>query len=138
MSQNLGKCPVCDNGDIIVKDKIYACSNAKWKKDEATEAWDNSGCKYSIRKAAFDKFGKPKFEESEVEELLKNGKVEITLKSKDKGADYKKFAVIDKQWGAKIDFSSNNKTEDAPAPKAEKAPEKEEPEFTAEDEEIPF
>jgi len=45
--KSLGKCPVCNDGDIVEREKNFACTNAKWEKNEE-EKWENKGCKYSI------------------------------------------------------------------------------------------
>lgn len=144
---SLGACPLC-GGDVFEKEKNYACVNAKWKKNEETDQWENSGCNYGIRKVSLEKFGKAEVTAEDVKELLANGKFVATLISKEQ-KPYKKEVVVDEQWGVKVDFNSNPGREDkevkenkpeAPAPKNEDIGE---PEFQAPvddsaDEEIPF
>lgn len=141
------KCPVCGS-DMIEKEKQFSCSTAKWKK-AADDSWENEGCNYSIRKNALERFGKLEITPAEVETLLENEVVEVTLKSKDKDTTYQKNALIDHQWGIKVDFSSNPgrpstaEIPEAPAPKDEDdgEPAFQEPSVTEEassDEDIPF
>lgn len=93
MSDVLGKCPVCKDGDIIEKEKNFHCSKAKWEKDG--ETWTNKGCKYSIFKQGLAKNGKPEITKDEVIALLTNGTVEIELTSK-------KQMVVNEQYGVQV------------------------------------
>lgn len=118
------KCPVCGS-DMVEKEKQFSCSTAKWKKAD-DDSWENEGCNYSIRKNALERFGKSEITASEVETLLENEVVEVTLKSKDKDSTYQKNVLIDHQWGVKVDFNSNPgrttstaEIPEAPAPKDE-------------------
>ena len=96
--KSLGKCPVCKDGDIIEREKNFACSNAKWEKTD--EKWENNGCQYSIYKFGLEKFGKREITAEEVEALLKDGKTEIEM-------TYKKPMIIDEKYGIKVLFKEN-------------------------------
>jgi DNA topoisomerase-3 len=95
----LGKCPICGTGSISIGSKAYGCSNWNLEKEP---------CKFSIWKNNLDRFGKKSISETEVKRLLKDGKVEVTLISKE-GKKYKKNLLIDKdRKSIKVDFESKS------------------------------
>jgi len=97
--KSLGKCPVCNDGDIVEREKNFACTNAKWEKNEE-EKWENKGCKYSIYKFGLEKFGKKEITADEVESMLKEGKIQIEL-------TYKKQMIPDEKYGIKVLFKED-------------------------------
>ena len=106
--ESLGKCPLCKEGDIIEGKKAYICSNSKLIKTE--NGWENQGCKFSIWKNALEKFGKKNITPTEVKKLLKDGKTVVTLYSSKTNKPYKKEIEIDLNFGVKVNFDSNIKT----------------------------
>jgi transposase-like protein len=92
----LGKCPLCKEGNIIEKEKNFACSQANWEKDE-NEKWKNKGCNYSIYKFGLEKFGKKEIKADEIETMLTNNEVEIEF-------TYKKKMIPDEKYGVKVLF----------------------------------
>ena len=94
VSEAIGKCPFCE-GNIVEKDKTFACTNAKWKKEGNN--FENTGCKFQIIKGKFKKQGKATITKTEVETLLNDGELEIQLTS-DNG-EYTKKVKPDLQWG---------------------------------------
>jgi len=103
-SESLGKCPICKEGNIVEKKKIFGCDKAKYAKNEDGSI-RNDGCKYMIRKAGLEKLGKKNITKTEVKKLLSSGKVTVSLVSK-KGMGYTKKMVVDEKWGVAIDFSN--------------------------------
>ena len=91
----IGVCPFCQ-GDIQNKDKVYGCSNAKWKKEG--EKFENTGCTFQVVKGKFKKQGKDEISEDEMKELLEVGTLEIELISKD-DKPYNKTVKPDLKWG---------------------------------------
>jgi len=102
----VGKCPLCGN-DVVEKEKLFVCSDSKNYYDEDEKKWVNEGCSFKIFKTALNRFGKEEITSSEVEDLLSNGKVEVTLVSK-QGSDYVKDLLIDEKYGVKVDFNSHS------------------------------
>jgi len=96
MSESLGKCPLCTEGNIIEKEKNFVCSNADWSKDE-NDKWVNNGCLYSIYKFGLKKFGKKEISTEEVKELLSKGSVEVSFVTK-------KTIIADDKFGIKVLF----------------------------------
>jgi len=106
---SLGTCPKCKKGNIIEKNKVYLCDEAKYKKikdDNGEEKWINEGCTYTIFKSALKRFGKAKLTAREVSDLLNKGKARVSLKSMKSGASYSKNILVDLQYGIKVDFDS--------------------------------
>jgi DNA topoisomerase-3 len=68
--------------------------------------WINEGCNYTIWKNSLDKLGGKSLSKLNIKALLKNGKIEITLKSKRTKKAYKKNIFVDQKWGVKIDFEN--------------------------------
>jgi DNA topoisomerase-3 len=101
---SLGECPVC-GGDIHEKEKVFLCSNAKFKKSESGE-WTNEGCEYKIFKTGLEKLGKKQISAKEVSDMLHKGVKIVSLKSAKTGKAYNGNMVVDKKWGVKIDFTS--------------------------------
>jgi hypothetical protein len=111
MSEELkvvGTCPLCGS-DVVEKEKLFSCSAGSSRKDEETEEWINEGCQYKIFKGAMKRFGKEEVTASEVEELLKNGEVEVELISQKSGKPYNAKAVTDEKWGVQIKFDFDKK-----------------------------
>jgi len=106
--ENLGPCPLCGK-NIIEKKKVYHCSGAKFKKLEDGSI-TNEGCSYMIRKQALDRFGKKTITKTEVKKLLKDKKVQVSLKSAKTGKAYTAMMVVDEKWGVSVDFNSNKKS----------------------------
>jgi len=95
---SLGKCPVCKEGDIIEKEKNFACDKAAWSKgDEEGAKWENAGCQYSIYKQGLAKFGKPEITAEEVKTMLETGQVMVTLTNQ-------KPMIPDDKYGIKVNF----------------------------------
>ncbi len=101
-SNPLGKCPLCD-GKIIEKKKIYACTNAKYKKTDDGSIV-NEGCNYMIVKYALSRFGKKNINVSEVKKLLSSGKTIVSLVSKKTGKSYNATMVLNEKYGVSIEF----------------------------------
>ncbi len=91
----LGNCPFCE-GQIVERDKNFACTNAKWEKNPE-DKWENKGCGYSIYKSGLEKFGKKEITAAEVTDLLANGHTEVELISK-------KQIKINEKFGIQIEF----------------------------------
>lgn len=104
----IGECPVC-KGKLLEKKTGYSCENNKMKKNENGKYVQIGSCSYFLRKSAFERFGKKTISAKEAAKLCKKGSIVITLKG-DKGS-YKKVALVDEKWGAKIDFKSNPEQE---------------------------
>jgi len=102
--EELGECPICKEGQLIEKKKVYHCSKAKFVKTE-DGGIKNEGCTYMIRKHSLERFGKNNISKTEVKKLLKDKEVQVSLKSKKTGAAYNASMVIDDKWGVSIDFS---------------------------------
>lgn len=96
----LGPCPLCA-GSIVEKKNIFACSNAKYRKEG--EKFFNDGCTYMIMKTGLSKFGKNNITKTEVKNLLKNKKIRVKLTSK-ANKQYEADVVIDEKWGIKVEF----------------------------------
>lgn len=92
---SIGSCPFCD-GEIKNKEKTYACSNAKWKKEG--EKFENKGCTFQVAKGKFKKQGKEVISPEEMQVLLESGELEIELESKE-GKKYTKSVKADLKWG---------------------------------------
>ena len=105
---SLGACPACGS-DIIEKDKLFVCSSASNKKNEATGEWENEGCQYKIFKTALTKFGKSNLTAREVSNMLNKGITQVSLKSQKNGAAYNANIKPDLQWGIKVIFEDKGK-----------------------------
>lgn len=99
-------CPKC-GGKILENEKLFQCENAKQKRNEETEKWEEVGkCDWKAWKSTFERFKGPELTEELLGEILENGEVVVELISKtDK--PYKKYAVPDDTYGVKIDFNRN-------------------------------
>lgn len=86
----IGNCPFCD-GNIVEKDKTFACTNAKWEKNG--DKFENKGCTFQIIKGKFKKQGKENITKEEVRFLLENGELEVEL------SNGIKKVKADLQWG---------------------------------------
>ena len=103
------KCPVCKEGDIIEKEKLFVCSNSNTEYNKETEKWEENGtCSYKIFKSGLSKLGKPNITAEEVKELCENGTITLTLVSK-KQTEYTVPGLVDPERGIKVDFDSFNK-----------------------------
>lgn len=92
---SIGKCPYCGK-DILIKEKSFSCSGAKWKK--IGQKFENSGCSYNVRFNQLSKIGGNNITKSQMKELLISGEVEVELKSQS-GEKYKAKMVADLKWG---------------------------------------
>lgn len=102
------KCPICKDGDMIEKEKLFVCSNSKSSLNEETEKWEETGtCSYKIFKSSLSRFGKPNISAEEVKELCENGKLEVELVSK-KQTQYKAITNVSPEWGIQVDFNAGN------------------------------
>ena len=104
--KSLGVCPKCKKGHIIEKDKVFLCTEAKFKKDEDGNII-NEGCDYMIRKNSLAKLNGSPITAKKVEELLSKGTTLVTLQSPRTGNKYQKYIEIDLKWGIKINFDKN-------------------------------
>ena len=100
MSDKLGKCPICKEGEIVEKNKAYICTKADWKNEGTndTPQWKNEGCKYGIFKGALVKMGGLEITPENVKTLLETGSFEAELKTT-------KPILVDEQYGVKINFT---------------------------------
>jgi len=103
-------CPVCKEGVMEEREKLFICSNSKTEYNQDTKEWEEKGsCSYKIFKAGLAKLGKPTITVEEVRELCANGSIELTLVSK-KQKEYTVPGLVDPERGIKVDFDSfNNK-----------------------------
>jgi len=109
----LGKCPYCEDGKIEVRDKevcgkkvkLYACLNAHWVSEdgEMYELTSNSTCHFKIWQNSLSRYGKW-LSYKEVRELLDKKEIEVELLSKKYGKKiyYKKYIVLDKEYGVSV------------------------------------
>ncbi|MDD5157827.1 hypothetical protein [Sulfurimonas sp.] len=109
----LGKCPFCSDGDIEVRDKeargkkvkLYACSNAQWVTEDGEffELSQESKCGFRIWQNSLAKYGKW-LSYKEIRELLEKESVEVELFSKkgNKKIEYKKYIVLDREYGVSV------------------------------------
>jgi len=120
--KNLGKCPYCKNGYIETreittygkKSKLYACSNAHWKRDEdLTVLSSDSTCSFRIFSNCLLKWNKAVLGENEIKRLLSNGEIEVVLHSRafykfenDKKTkfhtEYRKKIILNKEYGIEV------------------------------------
>ena len=110
----LGNCPYCKDGKIEIrkvskgnhKINVYACSNAHWKKecDDFWELTEDSTCNYSLRQDALQKYGKRSIKKEEMKSLIKEGELEVELYSGPKKTHYKKFIIMDLEYGVSVLF----------------------------------
>jgi DNA topoisomerase-3 len=82
-SKSLGKCPLCNNGDILEKQKAYGCSD--WK----------NGCKYTIWKNSLDKFN-AKLSKKIVLDIITKKKSSVKIKGE------LKDIVFDEKYGISV------------------------------------
>lgn len=109
----LGKCPYCEDGCIEVRDKevsgkkvkLYACSNANWKTEdgEVFELREDATCDYKIWQNSLAKYGKW-LQYKEIRALLNEEDLEVELLSKKYGKKvyYKKYVVLNQEYGVSI------------------------------------
>jgi hypothetical protein len=103
------KCPVCKEGDILEKDKLFVCSNSNTEYNQETKVWEEKGtCSYKIFKSSLSKLGKPTIVAEEVKELCENGTIKLNLISKAQ-KPYEVPGLVDPERGIKADFESFNK-----------------------------
>lgn len=86
---SLGKCPACDNGEVVETPKAFSCST--WKE----------GCKFTIWKNSLEKLGIPSINSATIKRLLKGETVVLKLKSRNSGKEFEAPVKItnDEQWG---------------------------------------
>ena len=83
----LGKCPFCSGGVYGTEDRII-CENSKI-----------TGCKFSFPRNRMQAMGKSNLTNAEIESILSEGKVEVTLISKKSGKPYSAYLVPNEQYG---------------------------------------
>ena len=88
----LGKCPFC-SGNILATDDKIVCENSKI-----------TGCKFSFPRNMMQAVGKNNLTDAEIESILSEGKVEVTLISKKSGKPYSAYLIPDEQYGIKIEL----------------------------------
>ncbi len=109
----LGKCPNCEDGQIEVREKVvygkkvklFACTNASWYSEdgEMYELTPDSTCSFKIWQNALSRYGKW-FTYQDIRTLLKDESLEVELISKKYGKKiyYKKFVVLDSEYGVSV------------------------------------
>ncbi len=113
----LGKCPLCDDGTVEVRNKevmgkkvkLYACSNAHWKSEDG-ELWElseDASCGFRIWQNALARYGKC-LGYGDIRTLLQEGSMEVELVSKRYGKKiaYTKRIVVDAEYGVSVDWES--------------------------------
>lgn len=88
----LGRCPFC-SGNIFGTDDRIVCENSKI-----------NHCKFSFPRNRMQKNGKNNLTNGEIESILNEGRVEVTLVSSKTGKPYSAYLVPDEQYGIKIEF----------------------------------
>jgi len=106
MSSILGKCPLCEEGNILEKDNSFGCSKAFFEEDSFGEGNVNTGCNFYIFKESFKRYGKNKIYSSEVKKILRGDDCIGVFRSKFKREKYKKYIVLDLEFGVSIDFDT--------------------------------
>lgn len=109
----LGKCPNCEDGQIEVREKVvygkkvklFACTNASWYSEdgEMYELTQDSTCSFKIWQNALSRYGKW-FTYQDIRTLLKDESLEVEFISKKYGKKihYKKFVVLDSEYGVSV------------------------------------
>jgi hypothetical protein len=106
-------CPIC-NSNIEIREKniknkkvvLYACEKANWKTEDGEffELTKDSSCNFKIWENSLFRYGIKKLKKSDINKILNNEECILTLKSKTKKKEYKKYAVLDYEYGVKILF----------------------------------
>jgi len=86
----LGRCPLC-GANVIESALGYGC-----------ERWDE-GCEFTVFKNAVKRFGGKMLSKKMVRDLLRYGKVNVTVKGFD-GSPRTVNLLLDDEYGCKIDF----------------------------------
>ena len=115
----LGKCPYCDDGELIQtskevqgrKTKIFTCSNAKFTTEDGEMFESIGSCSYRIWGNSLRKYGKKAIGPKEVKQLLDRGSFTAILHSKF-GAEYKKYVIPNKEYGIEVLFNEEVEEED--------------------------
>jgi len=119
--KRLGKCPICENGEIEVRkievnakpSKLYACSNAHWIfENEICELSSESTCSYRIFANQFLQWNKKSIGEKEIRTVLQEEQVQVRLFSTRTKKEYFKWAVIDEEYGLSILWDINIEQEE--------------------------
>jgi len=109
----LGKCPMCEDGSIEVREKnvsgkkvkLFACSNAHWYSEdgELYELSTHATCDFKIWQNALACYGKW-FTYQDIRQLLDEHELRVTLISKKWGKkiSYEKMVVIDPTYGVSV------------------------------------
>jgi len=101
-------CPICNEGEIVETDILFHCSNQSSENQDGN--WVETGtCKFKAFKSAFAKLGGPELTKELLDLIIENGEAEVELFSKRTNKPYTGIAVIDNDWGVKIDFNRPKK-----------------------------
>ncbi len=109
--KKLGKCPVCEDGEIEVRKievdgkqiKLYACCNARWTfEHDLCELADDATCSYRIFSNQLLRWNKKSIGENEIRTLLQEEQVKVRLYSARAKKEYYKWAVIDPEYGLSV------------------------------------
>lgn len=117
MSNLIGKCPFCKNGEVSYsmkningrKTKLYSCSNNKVKTEDG-EYWEkteDSTCDFKIFGNVFQKYGKKFLGPKEVKRLLENKDTICIFHSKQTKKEYKKYIQLNEQYGVSVIWDVN-------------------------------
>jgi hypothetical protein len=113
MSRFIGSCPYCSDGEIKYhianingrKTKLYSCTNRKIERspdEEGFELDQNSLCTYRLFGNALQKWGKKFIGPKEAAKLIKGEEIICHLYSFQKKTEYKKYAIIDHDYGISV------------------------------------
>lgn len=103
------KCPICEDGELVEKDKLFECSNSKSEKNDQNE-WINTGtCSFKVFKSGLSKLGYPEITADDICRLVDDGECEFNLVSQKSGKPYTAKGVIDEKFGVKINFDFDKK-----------------------------
>lgn len=92
----LGKCPFCPGSVYGTEDRI-TCENASV-----------TNCKFSFPRNRMQKNGKNNITNAEVQSILTEGRVEVTLVSAKGGKQYSAYLVPNEQYGIGIQFKERS------------------------------
>lgn len=93
----VGKCPFCNDGTIVEREKLFVCSNSKSIKTPEGN-WITEGCKFRVFKDKFKGLGYPLISFYIMRAILEEGSLLVDLVSK-RGKTYKGRIRIDKREG---------------------------------------
>lgn len=117
MQKNIGKCPFCENGNIIHKKmnvkgrqtNVFTCSNASWYSEdgELFELSKDSTCSFRIWGNSLRRWGKKQITPKEVKMLLQGKDVIVKLYSFSAKKEYFKYITLDKEYGISVIWDIN-------------------------------